>query len=163
MPPPTVPPLGRKPPPLHPARTLTPLLVCAPCLSHPTSPGTCSTSGVLPLRRCYLLWSLSLPPTPIPTHLQGCTLSFPSSRAALRGLGAISRKLPESQQRPAVTPPSANLATPHPCPSSPSLDESVFPQDWHWDQMQLLGGRWQEERGPRSTTGPLPPQPLTLV
>ena len=83
-----------------------------------------------------VLPSVELVTSPPDSHPPaGLHPQLPSSRVALRSLGAISRKLPESQRHPAVTPPSANLATPHPCPPSPSLDESLFPQDWHWDQM----------------------------
>ena len=96
MQPPTVPCFGDKTPPPHPARTLTPLLVCPQSPSHPTSPGICSTSGVfLPVRRFYLLWSLSLSP-PDSHPPAGLHPQLPSSRVALRSPGAISRNLPES-------------------------------------------------------------------
>ena len=107
-----------------------PHLCLSPVPIPPRFPGTCSTSGVfLPVRRLYLLWSLSL--FPPDSHLPaGLHPQLPSSRVALRSPGAISRKLPESHSsqthlRLAMTPPSANLATPHSCPSSPSLGESL--------------------------------------
>lgn len=71
-------------------------LCLSPVPIPPHFPGTCSTSGVfLPVRRLYLLWSLSL--FPPDSHLPaGLHPQLPSSRVALRSPGAISRKLPES-------------------------------------------------------------------
>ena len=109
------------------------------CLSVPHVYPTPLPQGPVPLLGSYLsegstfCGACDFPPHSHPPA--GLHPQLPSSRVALRSLGAISRKLPESQRHPAVTPPSANLATPHPCPPSPSLDESLFPQDWHWDQM----------------------------